>query len=71
MAAFTKTTRSTGVGVKQPLSNNFVNRSLQEGIPTQADSMSMGGIGRAGPAYHQSLGVDESAIGGQTIQTTN
>ena len=25
---------------KQPMSNNFVNRSLQGGLPTQADSLS-------------------------------
>ena len=31
------------INVKEPLSNNFVNRSLQGGLPTQADSMSMGG----------------------------
>ena len=30
------------LNVKQPLSNNFVNKSLQGGLPTQADSMSMG-----------------------------
>ena len=30
------------LNVKQPLSNNFVNKSMQGGLPTQADSMSMG-----------------------------
>ena len=28
---------------KQPLSNNYVNRSLQGGLPTQADTMSASG----------------------------
>ena len=31
------------INVKQPLNNNFVNRSLQGGLPTQADSISMAG----------------------------
>ena len=64
--------RSTGA--KQPLSNNFVNRSLQGGLPTQAETMSAYGAGAPQPgAYAQSIGVsnqiDVNAHGGETIQT--
>ena len=51
------------LNVKQPLSNNFVNRSLQGGVPTQADSMSMGGE----PAAQMGAGgVNAMTIGATT-----
>ena len=37
------------MGAKQPLSNNFVNRSLQGGLPTQAETMSAYGAGTPHP----------------------
>ena len=39
-AAFTSNRSAAGTATRQPMSNNFVNRSLQGGLPTQADSMS-------------------------------
>ena len=51
--------------MKQPMSNNFVNRSLQGGIPTQADSMSMGPQG----AYTATIGATTGDVhGAETIQ---
>lgn len=55
--------RSTGH--KQPMSNNFVNRSLQGGMPTQADTMSVNPHG----AYHPTLGASTGdGHGADTIQ---
>ena len=55
---------------KQPMSNNFVNRSLQNGLPTQADTMSQPG------AYHpqqmpygQTIGTQGVGMGEGTINT--
>ena len=53
------------INVKQPLSNNFVNKSLQGGLPTQADSMSMGQPG----ANEMTIGAMTGEVqGAETIQ---
>jgi len=49
------------------MSNNFVNRSLQGGLPTQADSMSYGAAGGAYTINAQSNNDRHNAIGGETI----
>ena len=52
---------------QQPMSNNYINRSLQGGLPTQADSMSMGGGPQA--AYNATIGtVTHGMQGAETIQ---
>ena len=56
-----------GNGGKQPMSNNFVNRSLQGGLPTQADSMSYGAAGGAYTINAQSNIDRHNEIGGETI----
>ena len=55
-----------GVNAKQPLSNNFINRSLQGGLPTQADSISVG------QAAQQAANQGAADLGGgaETIQTS-
>lgn len=56
------------LNVKQPMSNNFVNRSLQGGLPTQADSMSVGGGAGAAP-YNATIGASTGDMqGADTIQ---
>lgn len=62
------------INVKEPMSNNFINRSLQGGLPTQADSMSMG-VARAGGAEGNkgmTIGATTGDIqeGADTIQPT-
>ena len=50
------------------MSNNYVNRSLQGGLPTQADSMSYGqGAGQTN--VHPGNNSNFNAVGGETIQT--
>mmetsp|Transcript_15603 Transcript_15603/g.21132 ORF Transcript_15603/g.21132 Transcript_15603/m.21132 type:complete len:81 (+) Transcript_15603:1416-1658(+) len=49
-AAYTSN-RSTNS--KQPLSNNYVNRSLQGGLPTQADSLSYAAGGQGVPNFDE------------------
>ena len=56
------------LNVKQPLSNNFVNRSLQGGMPTQADSMSMGDPAQMGGANGMTIGATTGEMhGAETI----
>ena len=65
-----KAYRSTNV--KQPLSNNYINRSLQNGgMPAYADTMSMGTHGVPGRSAYMGANVHADGHGGETINTTN
>lgn len=73
-------TSNRSTGVKQPMSNNFVNRSLQGGLPTMADSMSVGAPNApyTGTAYNRTIGQTTQGgheanynAGSDTIGTQN
>ena len=47
---------------RQPMSNNYVNRSLQGGLPTQADSLSYAAAGQNVPNLEEinAAGLNDS-----------
>ena len=51
-------------GTRQPMSNNYVNRSLQGGLPTQADSLSYAAGGQNVPNMDEinAAGLNESPL---------